>query len=158
MAIWEDDRAVQVLPSGCIIWTGAKHGGGYSSVQVDGVQRAAHRVAYEQAYGPIPDGMHVCHRCDVRSCINPDHLFAGTHADNMADKARKGRVVPMIGERSGTTKLKDADVIAMRAMNAAGASMIEIGKAFKVSDTCAYSICRGRTWRHLLSKADEVTA
>ncbi len=53
----------------------------------------AHRVAYELATGPIPEGMVVCHRCDTPACINPDHLFVGTQQDNIADMHRKGRRV-----------------------------------------------------------------
>lgn len=146
--IWESERAVQVPPSGCIIWTGPLTAYGYGNAK-RGTANGAHRVAYEQAFGPIPAGMHICHKCDVRSCINPDHLFCGTPADNMADKARKGRVIPMLGETNGTAKLTTDDVVRIKQMHAAGASMISIGKLFKVSDTCAYNICHGRSWRHV---------
>jgi len=64
---------------------------GYGRISVDGRGRKAHVVAYEAWVGPIPAGLKVCHKCDVRNCINPDHLFLGTQADNMEDMVNKGR-------------------------------------------------------------------
>lgn len=71
----------------CWIWTAGKLPSGYGRY----LNHFAHRVAYEITHGPIPDGLHVCHKCDNPSCCNPAHLFAGTAKDNMQDRERKGR-------------------------------------------------------------------
>ncbi len=92
--------------SGCQLWLGGGRGDGYGALRTDRQDRA-HRVAWREYRGPIPDGMYVLHKCDVRCCINPDHLWLGTHNDNMADMARKGRCPSYRGEKHPRAKLTD---------------------------------------------------
>jgi hypothetical protein len=87
------DRVVEVTESGCWIWMQTLNRGGYGMVLKRGMgQRTAHRLSYATFVGPIPEGMYICHRCDVRCCVNPDHLFVGTHTDNVRDAVRKKRM------------------------------------------------------------------
>ena len=77
--------------TGCLLWTGARDPGGYGRMGLPHTSRGAHRVTWEVAHGPIPDGMHVLHTCDNPRCCNPEHLKLGTHAENMRDKAERRR-------------------------------------------------------------------
>ncbi len=88
------------------------------TVKIRGRTITAARVVWEEEFGDIPDGMCVCHTCDNPKCVRPDHLFLGSHADNMADKAQKGRAT----RRGGRRKLTDEQVIELRTLHANGMS------------------------------------
>ena len=89
--------------SGCIIWQGSTSAG-YGAVRVNGKTRKTHRLSYEEYVGAIPAGMCVCHKCDTPLCINPDHLFIGTHDDNMKDMVAKGRSSKLSGSKHPLSK------------------------------------------------------
>lgn len=90
-------RRVERVESGCWIWRGSKDGGGYGAISTSaGMAPAkAHRISWEMRNGPIPEGVEVCHSCDTPACVNPDHLWLGTHKQNMQDMSAKGRVNPV---------------------------------------------------------------
>jgi hypothetical protein len=112
-----------------------------------GRHRRAHRVSYELAYGPIPEGLLVCHRCDNPPCVRPDHLFLGTNLDNMRDARAKGRNVH--GETHPTAKLTLADVLEIRRAYAAREmDTYELAEKYGVRNPAISRIVRGDRWGH----------
>jgi hypothetical protein len=102
--------------------------------------------------GPIPEGLVICHRCDNPSCVNPAHLFLGTHADNVADKMRKGRhrTNPHKGEDHRSAKLTQEQVLEVRRRFAVGGiSKAALGREYGVTQTTIDHIILRATWRHL---------
>jgi len=88
------ERLVRDVDTDCWLFSGSLNSDGYGNVRIGGRKGKTvktHRLAWEEFFGPIPDGLRVCHRCDVPSCCNPDHLFLGTQRDNVTDMVSKGR-------------------------------------------------------------------
>lgn len=104
------EHYVAVPESGCWLWIMALNNKGYGSISLGGGRREyVHRTSYRLHVGEIPDGMEVCHACDVPCCINPSHLFLGTHQENMSDSASKGRnfrIPPRPGQSHHAARLK----------------------------------------------------
>jgi len=138
--------------TGCWEWEGGKNKKGYGQFWTKGDDRKkwlAHRHSYELHRGPIPDGMMVCHSCDNRACINPNHLFIGTAADNTADMMSKGREkIPRIrGSVHGRAKLAEEDVLAIRA--ASGISLQSLADQYNVTKQNIWFIRRRKGWNHV---------
>lgn len=96
-----ENWSIPIPHCGCWLWLGALRAKRYGSIKHNGEYLAAHRASWMAHKGEIPAGLHVLHSCDVPLCINPDHLFLGTHQDNMDDKERKGRGNQPSGLRNG---------------------------------------------------------
>lgn len=105
---------VEMIPeSGCWIWVGAVDGSGYGKIKIASIEWKSHRLSYALFNGPIPDGFNVCHRCDVPSCANPEHLFVGTQSDNIMDMHVKRRQHLMLGVETNSAKLTEAQVLSI---------------------------------------------
>jgi hypothetical protein len=135
----------------CQLWLGAK-GRGYGQVWWEGRMISVHRATWVCEKGPIPDGLDVLHSCDNPPCRNIDHLFLGTHYDNVADmvakgrQARGGRGPP--GEGSGNAKLTEIEVLAIRAISGAVPQHVQ-ATMYGVSQTTIWRIRHRRAWTHI---------
>jgi DNA-binding MarR family transcriptional regulator len=135
--------------NGCWLWTGSLASRGYGQIKIaTRISRRSHRLAWELTNGPIPRGLFVCHRCDNRRCVNPDHLFLGTNQDNMDDMKQKGRSPRYGGAKSHKAKLTESDVQAIRADYSTGSvTMRSLADRFGVTVTNVSDILKGHTWR-----------
>lgn len=131
----------------CWIWTGHKKASGHAQINRNGKHEYAHRIAWELANGPIPEGMQICHKCDNPPCCNPDHLFLGTQRDNMADKVSKGRQIR--GSAAGKSNLTERDVVIIRERHAAGETFKLIARDYDVTDAAVRHIVNRKNWKHV---------
>jgi hypothetical protein len=129
----------------CWTWLGAKTKGGYGLIGIRGMSRCegAHRVSWVIANGPIPENLHILHRCDNRSCVNPAHLFIGTSKDNMADARNKGRM--HLGELHGMSKITWEDVFWIRSLYP-NLSQTKIARMFSITQSAVSLIISGTNW------------
>lgn len=149
---WSQVTKLSVDNGGCWIWTGDvdKNGYGKITVKVDGrfTKKKTHRYSFELRWEMhISSGTFVCHTCDHPSCVNPDHLFLGTPADNSADRNQKGRQAK--GEKNGLAKLTEVKVKQMRELKQSGMKIIELSHLFGVGKTAVAHACSGKTWKHI---------
>lgn len=154
----------------CWNWTKAFKKFGYGQLWFEGRNWTAHRLSYRMFKGEIPEGLQVCHKCDNPKCINPSHLFTGTHLDNMRDAYHKGRMrqklkPPFIGpkwkgkrfgESNMRTKFNSQQVIEIRKALKEGAVAAEIAKKYGVHFSTIAHIKTGRSWKYLTEDSNSV--
>ncbi len=141
-AKWERDEA-----TGCWVWKATLHSNGYGRFKLPGRMAFAHRASWELHRGPIAKGLFVLHRCDNPPCVNPDHLWLGTHNENMADMRAKQRQNK--GTRQHAAKLTEPMVYGIRAMLKHGASHEECSIIFGVGRSTIQEVGTRATWDHL---------
>ena len=145
--------------NGCWLWTGCIcQGTGYPLIResVTNKPLGAHRMSWRLHYGPIPKGQSVLHKCDVRHCVNPDHLFLGTQRDNVLDMVSKNRQAK--GEENGNRKLNQAQVDEIRRRYASKKHQrdhpyyYELAAEYGVHIDTIVKVVNGKLWRHSYSK------
>jgi hypothetical protein len=137
--------SVKVPESGCWIWMKSLNHRGYGKTCLGKEKTiSAHRASYEEKYGKIPNGLMALHSCDVRCCVNPDHIFLGTQQDNMTDKVNKKRQAN--GEKHGMSKLTKEQAFEAKFGTEKAASL---SKRFGCSATIIRQIRNGYYWKHL---------
>lgn len=137
--------------SRCWIWNGKPNSVGYGIISWggrNGKRMYAHRFSWMKYKGQIPDGLWVLHKCDIRNCVNPRHLFLGTAQDNTDDMFKKGRNRAPRGEACGKSKVSEDQVLEIRKMSLSGNSISSISKLFGLSYNAIDYIIHGESWRH----------
>lgn len=131
--------------TGCWEWT-ATRSSIYGRFQLAGKLLQAHRVSAADFYGPVPEGMHALHHCDIERCVNPKHIYYGTNQDNSDDRGLRG--LGIRGERNGTVKLTAANVLEIRKL-AKNHTQRYLGNLFGVTQANIQYITSRSTWTHI---------
>jgi hypothetical protein len=140
-------------PSGCWVWTASCYPKGYGQFQMGTARqsqmRLAHRISYQLYVDRIPEGIQVCHTCDNRRCVNPEHLFLGTQKDNIQDAMSKGRMIlpePKKGELNNANKLT---VDQVKLIRESADSQRAVARQFGISQRQVGNILHRRQWSHV---------
>jgi hypothetical protein len=149
----------------CWLWKAAVNNKGYGVLGVGGRGKGsvyAHRFSWTMHNGPIPEGLYACHKCDTPRCVNPDHLFLGTHTENLQDAVRKNRMASgarsgahtkperrRLGEEHGNHILCEEHIHKIRLFSRSGRTNVSLAHQFGVSEATIRDIVHRRTWRHI---------
>lgn len=148
-------KIIQLSDCGCMIWMGAIDGGGYGisysgkkSPAGHNIPEGAHRLAYRAEIGTIKARAHILHWCDVPQCVNPDHLFIGNQASNMADMAAKKR--SCIGSRHGRSTMSEATAIKLRAEYIfRKVTYRDLAEKYCLNPSAVAAVVRGASFKYL---------
>ena len=141
------EAKIERIPeSGCWIWIGPLHHTGYGNFNENGKRTRAHREIFQRLVGSIPKGKFLCHKCDIRSCVNPNHMFIGSHQDNMNDMVNKKR--SLFGSKHHNSKLTEHDVHLIKHFYALD-PYSSIAARFGVSESLIKQIKTNRGWNHV---------
>ncbi len=137
--------------NGCWLWTKTIDRHGYARYWATERKQydLAHRRSAKDFHGPIPDNSQVLHHCDTPLCVNPKHLYFGTHQDNMRDMVRRGRQNKARGTKQHLAKLTESQVKRMRCLRESGATFKSLGLKFGVTKQNVYAVIQRRTWKHI---------
>ena len=137
-------------PDGCWEWTASMRVRDYGGFVFYGENMLAHRASWIIHNGDIPENMCVLHKCDNPTCVNPDHLFLGTQADNVTDMCVKGRKAIFTGDNNSNSKLNTRNVLDIRKhWSAKKMTRIEMAEFFKVDITTINRVISRSTWQHI---------
>lgn len=135
--------------NGCWVWTGCLNSCGYGALKIGQQTFGAHRVSLAISGKEIPDGLCACHICDNPPCVNPEHLWIGTHKQNMWDSVEKDRHHHLRGEQMHIAKLKTPQIHQIRQMGLDGVANAIIAQQFNVHQSTIRKVLDGRTWWHV---------
>jgi hypothetical protein len=137
----------------CWPWLGTLNSERYGVLSYNHQTLLAHRVSLEIERGEPLGGLHALHDCDNPPCVNQKHLYAGTQADNVRDRAQRGRsrYVPSMvkGEQSGAAKVEEGDVLEIRALHQQGLTLAAIASRFPIGKDAVWRIVKRKNWRHI---------
>lgn len=150
-----EDKYIPEPNSGCWLWIASKTKFGYGQFKIEKDMRLAHRISFKLYKGEIPKGLHVLHTCDVRCCVNPEHLVLGTHTDNMRDMFKKNRHHDRRGELHPASRLSSVQVLEIRKKYEPYKYTIPmLSKEYFVSISAIEAVVFGRSWKHLERSED----
>jgi hypothetical protein len=145
---------------GCWCWVGSRNKAGYGQMWLNGKMERAHRLSWKIIKGDMPKGLFLCHKCDNRACVNPDHLFIGTQIDNMRDCANKKRLwlqrhpESYYGAKHPGAKLTESDVmIVLKLLETRQYTNGEIASIYGVHRTTINKIAVGKNWSSVTRRA-----
>lgn len=133
----------------CWLWNATVGTNGYPQFYLNGRHRAAHRISWEMSNGSIPEGMCVCHTCDITHCVRPDHLFLGSNQENILDRVRKGRSYRPGSDLISGRKLTDSQALELIQKRKAGATLSSLANEYGLNCPAVSAIINGKSWKHL---------